>query len=208
MTLLVPSVVRCTINGTYFGAPVANIIDMFVAEDFDIADSREEACEIVAGNVLYVWNDAILPVLNANYVATSVSFVDLSEPNGAVGTVTERGAVVWPKPGLVAGEGYAQNVATLITKHTVARRGERPGRMFLVPPGESLVAGSMINSAHVTTLNAAFADFLAEVTTPGENSDSSYPVVVHQTNAVAGTGTRITAMTARPRVSSQRRRNR
>ena len=208
MTLQVPSTVRCTIHGEYYGAPVANILDMFVAEDLLPEADRAEACEIVAGNVLFTWNSRILPVLNANYIANSVSYVDLSEVNGAVGNVVTRGAVTWPKPGTVAGEGYSQNVATLITKNTVARRGERPGRMFLVPPGESLVAASLIAPAHVTTLNTAFANFLTDVTTSGDTADSSFPVVVHQQSAIVGTPTRITSMTARPRVSSQRRRNR
>lgn len=207
MPLLVPNVVRCTIHGTYFGAPVANIMDFFVAEGFN-GGTREEACETVAGNVLYTWATEMLPALNANYVMQSVSWVDLSEVNGSVGSVTSRGAVTLPLSGQIVGEGYAQNVATLVTKHTVARRGERPGRMFLVPPGESFVEGSFITTAHVTTLNTALEDFLTEVTVDVGTPDIAYPVVVHAQNLVAGTSSRITALTVRRRVSSQRRRNR
>lgn len=204
---MVPSTLRCTVNGTYFGAPVANILDLLVPENYG-GLSRAEACEEVAGNLLFEWSSTLLPGMNANYVARSVTFVDLSEVDGAVGIVTARAGQVWPKAGSVGGEGYAQNVAALVVKETVARRGERPGRWFLPPFGESETAGSFIAPTTITSFNNRLATFLEDMTTSDGGGGIVRPAVVHSTTPNVGTATPITSLTLRSRVSSQRRRNR
>lgn len=208
MTLIVPSIVRCTINGTYLGSPVANIIDVLVPEAWG-GHERDEACEACAVEVLFAWHTHVLPVLKGQYIAESVSYVDLSSVEGVTGTVTNAGATVWPYPGGVGGEPYSGAIAILVTKSTGSRRGERSGRMFLTPPGEADVNGNTIGAPYITALNEALAGFQESVESRPPGGPYAELHVVHKTRlSEIGTSTAITSMTARARVSTQRRRNR
>lgn len=208
MALIVPSIVRCTIAGTYLGSPVANIIDVLVPEGWGDYE-RDEACKFTAENVLHHWHTHVLPLLKGQYIAESVSYVDLSSVDGVTGTVTSSGAVVWPYPGGVGGEPYSGAIAILVTKSTGSRRGERSGRMFLTPPGEADINGNTIGAPYVTALNDALETFLEEMNDMGVGDVKTKLHVVHRTRfAEVGTSTAITSLSARARVSTQRRRNR
>lgn len=208
MPLIVPNVARYTVEGTYLDAPVANVIDMFIPDGW-AGYTRDDAVELVGRNVLTGWYDEILPVMKGQYIATEVSWVDLNTADGSTGTVVigNRAEVTLPYPGAIGGEPYTAAVATLVTKNTVARRGERQGRMFLCPPGESDIVGNTIGSDYLNALNSALSDFVEYLYAGTDNT--TYPVVVHQAaGGTFGTSTPVTGMTARARVSTQRRRNR
>lgn len=208
MPLIVPNVARYTVEGTYLDAPVANVIDMYIPDGW-AGLTRDDAVEQVGRNVLTGWYLEILPVMKGQYIAQDVTWVDLNTADGSTGTVVvgNQPEYTFPYPGAIGGEPYTAAVATLVTKNTVARRGERQGRMFLCPPGEADIIGNTIQPDYLTALNSALSDFTEYLYAGTENS--AYPVVVHQpAGGTFGTSTPVTGMTARARVSTQRRRNR
>lgn len=206
MTVIIPSVVRCTILGTYYGAPTANIMDFLVSEGWSGA-LRPAQCQATAENLLWRFSQRVLPLLGGNYVAQQVDFVDMSQDDGATGSVTSWDDQTWPKAGSIGGQGLTGAVATLVTKQTTARRGERSGRLFLAPPTESDVDGNIIGGPYLAALNTGLATFLDELDIT-DGGGVNYPVVTHFTGSVVRPSSQITALVARPRVSTQRRRNR
>lgn len=208
MPLVVPNVARYTIEGTYLDAPVANVIDIFIPDGWS-GYPRDNAVETVGRNVLTGWYEEILPVMKGQYIATAVTWVDLNTADGSTGTVVvgAQPEHTLPYPGAIGGEPYTAAVATLVTKNTTARRGERQGRMFLCPPGEADIIGNTIQPDYLNALNGALSDLMTYLVA-GSDSDC-YPVVVHQSaSSSIGTSTPVTGFKARARVSTQRRRNR
>lgn len=202
--LVAPQVIRCTIEGTYLGAPMANVIDVVMMLT---PDNRQDGCVEAAQAVLKAWHEEILPVMHGQYIADRVRFVDLDSPTGPTGEVTQSGAISWPYPGNLGGLPYSGAIATLVTKaSSQTARGTRSGRMFLPPPGEADVAGNTIDPAYLAALNVALGDFL-------ENLLDDDPVAVAMVvpHVIAGEyvgRSGVGQLSARSRVSTQRRRNR
>lgn len=210
--LIVPNVCRFTIEGSYLGAPCFNILDVYLPADGTMA--RGQACSAMAEIVLDAWAEEILPVMKGQYTAEAVSWLDLDSATGSTGSTT-RGSggdgpyYTWPMPGAIGGEAYTGAVATLVRKRSIASRGQRQGRMFLPPPGEADMSGNTIGAPYLSALNTALGMFLSKLSDPAEDIGSAALVTVHDPAGIAGpTWTEVTGLSARERVSTQRRRNR
>lgn len=217
MALVAPECVRYTINGRYLTRPAVNVLDMVVQPNDNSIISRNDAIPIVAGVIIDAWADTVMSRFNSSYTFDSVSYVDLNDPNGPVGEVTQTDFISLPQQATGNGEPLTAALAMLVTKETQRQRGSRPGRWFLPAFTEGDIAGNIwINSTLVAT-NDELSDFLERVTETGIIQDiNQFPTVIHTRNA--GTpqnpviqyvnNTQITGLQAQGRVSTQRRRNR
>lgn len=208
MPLVAASTIRFAIEGTFQGAPCVTIWDQFAAEGA-YAD-REEACELLGALLLAEWHTNILQWMDTSYVAQQVSFVDLSQDDGITGSITSSGSISWPATGAISTtNSYTPASATLVTKNTTARRGERAGRMFLPAPREGQVDAGILDNVYLTGLRDSLNDVLENMTT-SVGDPSVYPSVTHIRQGAPNVGipSRVTSMSVRPRLSTQRRRNR
>lgn len=210
--LIVPNVCRFTIEGSYLDAPCFNILDVYLPANGTM--ERPEACGAMAKVVLDAWSDCILPVMKGQYTAVAVSWLDLASATGTTGSTTSGSgddgpATTWPKPGTIGGEAYTGAVATLVRKRSMAVRGERQGRMFLPPPGEADITGNSIGAPYLSALNTALGELLYQLGDTSEDIGTAALVTVHDpASAVVPTWSPVTELSARERVSTQRRRNR
>lgn len=163
--LIAPGVARYAVNGQYSGRPVVNILD-FRIDTTGTTVNRDDAVQDKAGDIIEQWTDHILPLLDDEYTALSVSWVDLDEDDGSTGERSSTDTIEWPENGSQDGAGMPGNAAIRINKNIVARRGQRQGRMYLAGVNESLTtddAPNQVDPASAANFNTALADFLAEV---------------------------------------------
>lgn len=211
--IVVPNVCRYTINGTYGGRPVANIFDLLI--EVDPSSNRGAAILEGAEILLDNWNDRILPRVVNDYVADSVSWVDLNSAFGTVGTITSFDATIWPAAGAGTGEAMPANVAIRAIKNITASRGQRKGRTYFVGVAEGDTTGNpnILNGAAVTAWNTALSGFRAQLAYTGIHG-SGLPVVIHTrlnklvtppVLEVTGTSV-VSSMTVDPTLATQRRR--
>jgi len=130
LTFIVPGVAQYTINGSYGGRKVANVVHMKIDTTGSVID-RTNAVNAMAGIVLNEWTDHLLPKQAAAYTAESVSFVDLDSADGSVGSRTQTAEQTWPKPGTGGTLPFPGNVALLVRKNLNGQRGVRKGRMYI-----------------------------------------------------------------------------
>lgn len=213
--LVATDVCRFTINGTYLGRPVANVLDMVVLNMTQ--GPRRDVLDDVAGDIIDAWDSHILSWVNDEYQAESVSYVDLDSEDGATGTKSSTTDTSWPANGRSGGDPYAGSVAALVTKETTSARGQRNGRWFIAGLDESFVSGNLIDATVATGIQTELGDLVEELTETGVTVDfEKFPTVVH--TQIVGTGdnkaivykgnTQITNFALNRRVASQRRRNR
>lgn len=165
MVLIAPGIARYTVNGTYAGAAVANIIDMQI-DTTGGTTTRAEGLDDVCGDILNNWTDHIIPLVADDYVATSVSYVDLDSSGGATGERSSTSAETWPASSTNTGAPFPANVSVLVTKQIVGSRGRRNGRMYIVGATEALTdlaAPNTIPGGSITTWNTALASFLSGI---------------------------------------------
>ena len=183
MVLVAPGICRFTVNGSYAGRPVANVLDYRI-DTTGSTMGRAEAVNNQAQDILTQWTEQMLPVVQANYIATSVSYVDLDEADGPTGSVTSSDDADWPAPGVAEGPDMPANVAGLVRKQIIGTRGRRSGRMYLCGLSEEVTAADQpntISEAAQSFINGQLAAFLANT----NNTDtlgtafSSDLVVVH-----------------------------
>lgn len=199
MPLVVPNVVRATINGRYLGNTMANVLDVYVNE---VGAGRPIQIQRAMEDLGTYWDTKVVQQASNAYTALSIDWVDLTDANGLTGSLSSGPAFAYPAVGKLTGAPYAGNVATLVKKATESRRGERPGRMFLAPMTETDIADGIINASRLGPLNTALDEFLTNMTT-----EDWHLVVVHSTaSASVGTSTQVTGLAADPKVSTQRRR--
>lgn len=214
--LVAPSVCRYTVNGTYLGRPVANILDQVIIDNVG-PTTRHDAIDDVAGDIIDAWSQHILSFVNTGYTATSVSWVDLDNANGETGSKSSTTDESWPQSGLSDGDPYAASVALLVTKETSSGRGQRNGRMFIAGLDESFVTGNTIEPAVLTGIQTELDAFTEALTETGMIATyETFPTVVHTRNTGTAANpvieyvnnTAVTSFAAQSRVASQRRRNR
>jgi hypothetical protein len=163
--LIAPGICRYTVNGLFNGRQVANIVDMQIDTTGSVV-ARDDAVDEVAGDILNNWSDEVLPNLTAQYIATSISWVDLDEADGSTGARTSTDGSTWPEPGGSSDASAQGNVAFRINKQGTARRGQRAGRMYLCGVGESAnlnTNGNAVNPTVQTALTAAMQEFLSGI---------------------------------------------
>lgn len=216
MALIAPDVVRFNINGSYLGRPCVNVLDMVVQPD-DSGEGRDQAIIDTAGQIINVWCEEMLDFFTQSYSFDSVSWVDLNSEDGFVGVRTSTDTNTLPDLGNIIQPAYSGAVATLVTKETSSRRGQRPGRWFLAPPGEDAVNGNFLVGTYLEALNTALSEVVERLTETGIALGINYfPTVIHTRNTGTPTNpnivyegnTQVTNFSAAQRVSTQRRRNR
>lgn len=185
--LIAPGVCRYTVHGTYGGRAIANILDYFIAPGGGV--TRVQAIEQQAKVIISAWADEIMPNLADNYVATSLSWVDLDSALGTVGSATLGVGSDFPAPGLSTGEPHPGNVAVRINKGITALRGQRQGRMYWVGAPESITTDAAPNTIQagnqVTFTGNAEAFLAAANVAPGGSPDYFSELVVLHTHREA-----------------------
>lgn len=217
--LIAPNVCRYTLNGTYAGRPVANVMDLYI-DNNDNGD-RIVLIPAVAEVLIQSWIDNILENVADNYTCDNASWVDMNNANGSVGTATDGTTTNLPQSGTSTGDATPGNVAVRVNKNIVARRGQRQGRMYLVGLTEAQTADGAPNSpsaAYIAALNAdliTLVDDLTFTVTVGAITADVWPAVVHTKDMATPPDppdiqwvatSQITSMTVDPTLSSQRRR--
>lgn len=214
--LVAPDVCRYTVNGTYLGRPVANVIDMVVLDGVG-PTTRSEAIDDVAGDIIDAWDQHVLSWVNTGYIADNVSWVDLTSEDGETGSKQDTTDTSWPRDGDSGGDPYAASVAALVTKATSSARGQRNGRLFIAGLDESFVSGNLIDATVAVGIQTELDQFTEALTETGVVATyECFPTVVHtkNTGTVANpvieyvSNTQISSFRLERRVASQRRRNR
>lgn len=213
--LIAPDCVRYTVNSTYGGRNLANIVDMVVLDQSGGTFTRDDAVHSAAGDVMDAWDQHIIGGLSTSYTALSVSWVDLNAPDGSVGNITSTTDTTWPAAGTVGGNGVPANVAMLATKVTNGRRSSRTGRMYVGGLAEANVDGNLLTSTYLADMVENFGNFTESLTETGIISVyQTFPTVIHTQNVgtpsapvIEYTGnTQVTNFLPQQLVATQRRR--
>ena len=187
MAIIAPGIARFTVNQSFAGQPVANIIDMRIDTTGSL-DGRLEACTECARDILSNWNDHIRISQADDLTCLSVSWVDLDEPDGSTGEVTSGGGDTWPAVGGGGSAPFSANVAVLVTKVLEnSTRNRRNGRMYLCGGAETWTtagAPNQVDAATRATLNANLATFLGDVNNGGDPFEASWSMCVVHTKRV------------------------
>lgn len=216
MAIIAPNCVRVTLVGTYLNRPCLNVMDMAVA-DANAPNTREDAVRFAAAQVGKVWTTTVMQLLHSSYTLDRVDYLDLSEEDGVVGSLSIVDGVSLPVAGEIGGQAITAAVAVLVTKQTVARRGQRSGRMFVAGLAEQYVEGNILTGEFQGALNDELDTFLASITETSPVAQNEYfPTVIHtrnegtaaNPNIVYAGNTQVTGLSSSGRVSTQRRRNR
>jgi hypothetical protein len=190
--LVAPGICRYTIEGTYAGNPVANVLDMHVDIVGSVTD-RNTALADQAAIIISAWVDEILENLPSVYTADIIRWVDLNAADGAVGSATLGTGTDFPSSGTSVGDPMPGNVAVRVNKQISASRGQRQGRMYLPGITESQTSAGAPNApsaAYIAALNTDLAAFLAAINqnagTVPPNYDSWLSVVHTENTASPG----------------------
>lgn len=210
--IVAPEVTRFTVNGTYAGQPVANVIDVvysivagsLVRGPANLAMAeRLEDCYKGSG---------MFARLSTQLSYSSTSWVDISSLDGDVGEYT------WAAPGVGSNtSGMPGNVALRWNKTATGQRGARPGKMYIPGLGENdtTTSPNEINTAGLSAWQAIATEFydlfrddlvvdaftvspLMVIVRTRRPTPESDPIWVDNSN--------VTALTVQQRVASQRRR--
>jgi hypothetical protein len=163
--IIASGVCRYSVNGSYQGHDVVNIVDMKIDTTGTPSD-RGVACFDQAGIIINEWSDSILTKLAPQYSALSVSWVDLDDAEGSTGERSTTSEDTWPQTGGNASSAFPGNVALRVNKNIIAKRGQRQGRMYLCGIAEgfsSTAEPNMIVPGNVAELNTALASFLGDI---------------------------------------------
>lgn len=210
MALVVNSVCRFTVNGTYDGEQVANIIDMQIDTTGGLA-SRDEGIYAVAGDIINNWDDHVVATSVPEYVFTSVSWVDLNSLDGATGERTSTSDTTLPSAGRDPGNGMPGNVAARVIKRQDGGRRARNGRMYLVGVSESHTSAgepNRLGTEFVALRQDAMDSFLDGINDrEGPNTDiTAKMVVVHAAEGAVPSYTDVDALVVEAQLRTQRRR--
>ena len=208
--IVIPNIVRYTVNGLYDGEVVANILDMEVEVTSEPIDDRAEAIFEVAGDILNNWDDHVLSLLTSEYQATSISWVDLDSLDGETGERSETSEHTWPSPGRNPGTGMPGNVACRIEKNQDGGRRARNGRMYLVGCSEQATDSanpSRWTADHLSAANTLMGTFFDGIQSEaGPDGREQALVVIHAPEGAAVSSSLVTSLTARSVIATQRRR--
>lgn len=180
--LVAANVCRYTINGTYAGRPIANVLDMAIVDD--VGSFRTDNILAQAQILVQAWIDHILENVSNNYAANSISWVDLNTEEGTVGSTTLGVTNNFPQNGGGADAPMPGNVAMRVNKSIAAQRGQRQGRMYLVGVPESNTEDATpntLNAASIAAVNVDLALFLPQINVETADPEEfvSTLVVVH-----------------------------
>lgn len=218
--LVAPGVCRYTVQGTYGGRSIANIVDLYLEPTG--GSDRHDMIEAMAGIIISAWADDVLDNIVTDYTAESLSWVDLDNAGGEVGSQTAGSGTDFPASGLATDQPMPGNVAFRVNKSITAARGQRQGRMYLVGVPETATAANVPNTISggvISAVNSDMAAFLGKmnVTLTGAVTGASALVVLHThteanpspppaTITVYDDLSLVTALTLDSTLGSQRRR--
>lgn len=213
MAFIVPGVCRYAINGRAAGRNVVNVLDYKIDTTGTTAD-RAQSCSDQAGILINQWATSIMPILHSTYSFESVTFADLDSANGTTGSRSITSLRSLPIAGGGTGDALPSNAAGLITKVTNSARGQRNGRLYLSPHGETNSIGNELIGVVRDDWQARFTAFLGdtEQSDPNLGVYTSEMVVVHietrdlAGNPATGSSTNVSAMSVQTRLATQRRR--
>ena len=216
--LIAPGIARFTVNQSFAGQPVANILDVRIDTTGSL-DSRLEACTECARDILSNWDDHIRISQADDLTCLSVSWVDMNSESGSTGEVTTGTGAVWPAVGGGGSAPFSANVAVLVTKVLeTGTRNRRNGRMYLCGGAETWTtagAPNQVDAATRATLNANLATFVNDVNNGGDPFEAQWFLgVTHTTNVgtpeepdiVFDGFSDLSAMVVQPLLATQRRR--
>lgn len=208
MAIIAPGVARFAVNALLAGQDHVNIFDVNLS-DLDIIVSRDEACFTVAGDIINNWSDHILPLLQPEYVAQSVSWIDLDSSSGSTGARTSTDGETWPQAGTQTGQCQPGNVCLRLRKVISGQRGYRAGQTRLGGMSEGYTLDGTPNTwdpAVIAAFNDAFEDFKDGINGALEGGYTANLVVVHTVDDEYVGDSNISNFSAVPTVGSQRRR--
>lgn len=210
--LVAPGVCRFACNGTYSGQPVVNILDMHI-DSLPAGDPREVNAYNQAGIIINQWSEDVMAHLSNKYIFESVSWIDLDTDEGSVGERAETSEVTLPVAGAGTWEAMPGNVALRINKNTVAKRGQRQGRMYLVgyaEAGTSQGEPNQVTNSTLASLATTLTSFLGNINQSDiigtDEEYSSELVVVHTKLGQYTNYSVVNSLTADPYLGSQVRR--
>lgn len=209
--LLAPGICRYALHGTYGGRPVVNIVDMKIDTTGASVD-RDEAIFEICGDIMNNWFEQVVDyTICDDFIFTKASWVDLDSLDGSVGERSSTSLHALPLPGGLDVAPMPGNVALRVNKNTVARRGERQGRMYVCGIAEGLTAPggpNMVNTGDLPAMNTAFSTFFTNITDEGIEilEETQSMVVVHTVDGAFTSSSTVTGLTVDPMVASQRRR--
>lgn len=209
--IVLPDIVRYSVNQRLGSRPVVNIIDMYL-DDADTPLTRDEAIVDLAGNIIEQWNEHVLPLLSDDLEFQSVSWVDLDTADGSVGSITSNGTQNLPAYGGQTAQTMPGMVTARIIKNTTGGRRARRGRMYLSGIPEAYTddpAVNTISAAARSAIQDGMDDLQSGLTATAEPLFALYkPVVVHDPADAAPSYTDLTGYSVDPVVGAQRRRSR
>ena len=157
MAFVVPDVCRFSLLQTYGERTVANVID-FQVDTTGSPLSREDAIADLASEIVDAWYDNIRALQSTEVQVNLCTWVDLDEADGSTGS-SDGDDHSTPYAGAGTGTPFPANVAVLVNKVTVSRRGQRQGRLYMVGGAESWTIAGDPNSIATTPLAAVQSGF-------------------------------------------------
>lgn len=205
--IVAPNVCRFSVVGDYAGEDVVNIFDVLITGLGGSTTSRTEAIPTVAGDLLNQWSDHVLGLLQPEYTAREIRWVDLDSEDGITGSVSSTDGSTWPEAGGQSGTGMPGNVCVNVRKLIAGTRGRRAGMTKLsgISEGYTLDGSpNLLDPAAATAINNAFEDLKDGIN--GATDYESNLVVVHTIDDVFDSTSPITNFQCRQVMGSLRRR--
>lgn len=213
MPLVVTEVCRFTLNQSFLGNLVCNVLDMHINIDGSIGVTRQQAIEDQAEILAKQWSTDVMPDLVSALRLESVSWVDLDNATGSVGSFAGSAGAPLPHVGGVDNAPASSNVSILVRKQTSSARGSKQGRIFVcgLPEAYTTQANpNNIDGGFLATLQEDFDAFLGNINQDASAEPPAYDselVVVHKVPIVGeGTGSDVSALRVDSRLATQRRR--
>lgn len=170
MAFIVPGVARFTVHQSIESIEVANVLDMRIDTTGATVD-RAEAIFDQAGILINQWDADVLPLLVDDLSLTSVSWVDLDDPDGTTGERSSTDTVTLPQTGTQVDPPLPSGVSFLIKKTLEgSSRARRTGRIYVTGVANSYPDpsdGNVITAAFVPDVQDAFNDFLGNINQNG-----------------------------------------
>lgn len=186
MPIIADAVGRFTVIGSIASQDVVNVVD--VRYNTDTGQTRAEAAEGIAGDILNNWTDHVLPLLCNEYTAFEVRWVDLDSASGSTGAVTQTSAQTWPAAGSATGDPAPNNVYAKMVKVLQGKnRTQRNGTLRLsgIPRGFLALTNANELTADARTALAAGFEQLKDGINGGVGATERNIVVVHTIGGVA-----------------------
>lgn len=166
----VPGVIRCSVEGTLAGIPVANVFHL----GYTGSPPSGQSLQQVALGMANAWSAHIAPLQCSDYIGQLWTATDLSSETGAEELLEQT------VPGTAAGPPTPNNAAMVISKAVARRyRGGHPRTYLAGFPQSDMADGAHWTAAVATNAGQHWSQFISQIlTSPGVPSLAS-EVVVH-----------------------------